>query len=82
MSKISVLGKDVTVFTKKNDDYISITDNAKYRSKDTPADIVKNRLRSRSTIELLWLWEKLNNPDFKLVEFDQFKNEAGTNYFI
>ncbi|MDP8240621.1 MAG: KilA-N domain-containing protein [Candidatus Hatepunaea meridiana] len=82
MSKISVKGKEVTVFVKKNEDYISLTDIARYRSKDTPADIVKNWMRNRSTIELLGLWEKLNNPDFKLVEFDQFRNEAGANYFI
>ena len=39
-------------------------------------------MRSKSTIEFLGLWEKLNNPDFKLVDFDQFKNEAGANYFV
>lgn len=82
MSKISVHGKEVVVFTVQQKDYISLTDIAKYRSKETPADIVKNWLRSRSTIELLGLWEKLYNPDFKLVEFDQFKNEAGANYFV
>jgi hypothetical protein len=54
------------------DDYISLTDIAKFRSPDTPADVIKNWLRSRSTIDLLGLWEKLNNPDFKLVEFDQY----------
>lgn len=47
-----------------------------------PADVVKNWMRSRSTIEFLGLWEQLNNPDFKLVEFDGFKNEAGSNYFV
>jgi hypothetical protein len=39
-------------------------------------------MRSRSTIEFLGLWEKLNNPGFKLVEFDQFRSEAGANYFV
>ena len=82
MSKLSIQGKDVTLVTVNKKDYISITDIAKYRSSETPADIVKNWLRSRSTIELLGLWEKLYNPDFKLVEFDQFKNEAGANYFV
>jgi len=47
-----------------------------------PADVVKNWLRNRSTIEFLGLWEKLNNPQFKLVEFDQFRNDAGSNYFV
>ena len=82
MSKILVHGKDVVVFTVEDKDYISLTDIAKYRNSESPADIVKNWLRSRSTIELLGLWEKLHNPDFKLVEFDQFKNEAGANYFV
>lgn len=59
-----------------------MTDIARYRNPDAPADIVKNWLRSRSTIEFLGLWEKLNNPDFKLVEFDQFRNEAGSNHFV
>ena len=82
MGKISVHGKEIVIFTAKQRDYISLTDIAKYRNNETPADIVKNWLRSRSTIELLGLWEKLYNPDFKLVEFDQFKNEAGANYFV
>ncbi len=82
MSKMSVQGKDVVVFTVEHKDYISLTDIAKYRNSETPADIVKNWLRSRSTIELLGLWEKLHNPDFKLVEFDQFKNQSGANYFV
>ncbi|MGH4119345.1 KilA-N domain-containing protein [Clostridium sp.] len=64
------------------DDYISLTDIAKYKNIDSPADIVKNWLRNRSTIKFLGLWEQMNNPDFKLVEFDQFKNEAGANVFV
>ena len=82
MSKISIKGTDITVFKVNKEDYISLTDIAKYRSAEAPADIVKNWLRSRSTIELLGLWEKLHNPYFKLVEFDQFKYEAGANSFV
>ncbi len=62
-------------------DYISITDIAKYRSSE-PADVVKNWMRSRETLEFLGLWEQLNNPSFKLVEFDRFRNEAGRNAFV
>lgn len=68
---ISAIGKE---------DYISLTDIARYRS-DEPKDVVKNWLRSKSTIEFLGLWEKMNNPNFKGVEFDSFKNEAGSNVF-
>ena len=82
MIKLDVKGKQISIIKNKQLDYISITDIAKYRNKDTPADIVKNWMRSRSTIDFLGLWEKLNNRNFKLVEFDQFKNEAGNNYFV
>ena len=79
--RLEVQGKEITIISKEQQDYISLTDIAKYRS-DAPADIVKNWLRTRSTIEFLGLWERLNNPEFKLVEFDQFKNEAGANHFV
>ena len=82
MSKISVQGKEITVLNKNQEDYISLTDIAKYKNKDAPVDIVKNWMRTKSTIELLGLWEKLNNPYFKQVEFDLFKNEAGANSFV
>jgi KilA-N domain len=79
---IKVQGTQISLVLRNQKDYISLTDIAKHRNPDTPADIVKNWLRSRSTIEFLGLWEQLNNPDFKLVEFDQFKNEAGANHFV
>ena len=82
MSKIDVQGKEITILSINKEDYISITDIAKHRNPDAPADIVKNWLRTKSTIEFLGLWEHLNNSDFKLVEFDQFKNEAGSNHFV
>ena len=58
-----------------------MTDIARYKNPDAPADVVKNWLRRKDTIEFIGLWERLNNPDFNVVEFDQFKNEAGHNYF-
>jgi len=79
---IAVRGVDVTFTQTHKEDYISITDIAKYKNPDAPADIIKNWLRSKNTIELLGLWERLNNPIFKLVEFDQFRNEAGYNHFV
>lgn len=80
--KIDVQGKEITIISRERQDYISLTDIAKYRNSDAPADIVKNWIRSRSTIEFLGLWEQLNNADFKLVEFDQFRNAAGANDFV
>jgi len=82
MAKIDVQGHAVTILSVEREDFISLTDIAKHRNPDAPADIVKNWLRTRSTIEFLGLWEHLNNPDFKLVEFDQFRNEAGANHFV
>ena len=80
--KINIKGTEVSLYSKQDSDYISITDIAKYKNPEAPADIIKNWLRNKNTIELLGLWEKLNNPVFKLVEFDQFKNEAGYNHFV
>lgn len=81
-NKIAVKGIEVSFTTNKQEDFICLTDIAKYKNPEAPADIIKNWLRNKNTIELLGLWEKLNNPDFKLVEFDQFKNEAGYNHFV
>ncbi len=81
-SQITVQGTEIAILNIEQKDYISLTGIAKYRNNDAPADVVKNWLRNRSTIEFLGLWEKLNNPTFKLVEFDQFRNEAGSNYFV
>ena len=75
-------GLQIAVHTSTNQaDYISLTDIAKYKS-DAPADVVKNWMRSRETIEFLGVWEQLNNSDFKLVEFDQFRMAAGRNAFV
>jgi len=80
---INAKGMEIAVISIGNDDdYISLTDIAKYKNSEFPADVVKNWLRSRSTIEFLGLWEQLNNPNFKLVEFDQFKNQSGANSFV
>ena len=83
-SVIHADGVDIAVMTTvgNEDDYISLTDMARHRNPEFPADVVKNWLRLRSTVEFLGLWEQLNNPDFKLVEFDQFKNDAGSNAFV
>lgn len=78
--KIDVKGILVSVKKDNQSDYISLTDIAKYKS-DSPNDVIKNWLRSKDTIEFLGLWEKINNSDFKPVEFDGFRNGAGRNAF-
>jgi len=84
MSKttIAVQGVTVTVLNRNKQDYISLTDIARYRNPQEPFAIINNWMRSRSTIEFLGLWEKLCNPDFKPLEFERFRNEAGSNYFV
>ncbi|MCY4781537.1 KilA-N domain-containing protein [Sphingobacterium sp. UT-1RO-CII-1] len=64
-----------------NKDYISLTDIAKYRNQLEPFSVINNWLRTRSTIEYLGLWEKLNNLVFKPIEFERFRTESGSNYF-
>lgn len=74
-------GFDISLFTEDlRNSYISLTDIAKYRS-DEPNDVIKNWLRNKDTIAFLGLWESLHNPDFKPIEFDGFRNEAGSNAF-
>lgn len=81
--KLNAKGHEISVIAYEDQqDYISLTDIAKQKNPNAPADIIKNWLRSRSTIEYLGLWESMNNSDFKLVEFDQFKNESGSNSFV
>jgi len=76
--EIVVLDKEIRI---NKDDYFSLTDIAKYKNPEAPAEVVKNWLRRKDTIEFIGLWEKLNNQNFNVVEFDQFKKEAGFNYF-
>ena len=81
-SKITVQNIEIAFFDKEIGDYISLTDIAKYRNSVEPFSIINNWMRSRSTIEFLGLWEKLYNPNFKPIEFERFRNEAGSNYFV
>lgn len=80
MAKIIVKDTSVTVISVNEKDYISLTDIAKYKS-DDPASVIGNWMRNRNTIEYLGIWESLYNPNFKLLEFDEFRKEAGLNAF-
>jgi len=82
ISKITVQNAEITFLNKEIGEYISLTDIAKYRNSLEPFSIINNWMRSRSTIEFLGLWEKLNNPYFKPIEFERFRSEAGSNYFV
>jgi len=72
---------EINVAKVGSEDYICLTDMARWRDSDRTNYIIQNWMRSRNTIEFVGLWEQLNNPDFKSIEFDAFMNEAGSNSF-
>ena len=78
-----IIVKDANIRTMNINgvDYICITDIAKQKNSAEPKDVVKNWMRQKNTLEYLGLWEKLNNPNFKGVEFDPLLAEAGSNAF-
>ena len=82
MAKIKVKDIDLTIIKINNEDFICITDLARYKNAEHTDDVIKNWLRNRNTIELLGLWECLHNPNFKPVVFDGFRKEAGLNSFV
>lgn len=83
MAKIKVQETDITIVRVNNGDYISLTDMANAKeSGSRAADIIKNWLRNRYTLEFLGTWEIINNPNFKVVEFDHFKTQAGLPSFV
>jgi hypothetical protein len=80
MAKISVQDTNVTIIMFNDSDYISLTDIAKHKS-DDPTAVIGNWMRNRNTIEYLGIWESLYNPNFKPLEFEGFRREAGLNAF-
>jgi len=81
--KLSVQGKEISLINIGQEDYISLTDIANSKSGDSrAADIIKNWIRNRTTLEFLGTWEQLYNADFKVVEFDHFKMQAGLHSFV
>ena len=81
MSKINVLNNEVSIYTQQNEDYICITDIARYKDSERTDYIIQNWLRNRNTIEFLGIWEQLNNPKFNPIEFEGFRKQAGLNSF-
>jgi hypothetical protein len=79
---INVKGTEIVVLTENNkDEYISLTDIARYRDEERSDYILQNWLRTKSTIEFVGLWEQFNNTNFNSIEFDGIKNQAGSNSF-
>ena len=83
MAKITVQNTEITVLSHNDKDYISLTDMANGKqSESRAADIIKNWIRTRYTIEFLGTWEMIHNPNFKVVEFDHFRMQAGLPNFV
>ena len=83
MAKINVKNTEITIISIEEKDFISLTDMANAKeAQSRAADIIKNWIRNRYTLEFLGTWEQINNPDFKVVEFDHFKSKAGLPNFV
>ncbi len=83
MAKIIVQDTEITVLNYQEQDYISLTDMANGRQDESrAADVIKNWMRNRYTIEFLGTWEMIHNPNFKVVEFDHFRMQAGLPSFV
>ncbi len=83
MAKITVNNTQITIVSRNENDFISLTDMANAKeSESRAADIIKNWIRNRYTLEFIGTWEIIHNPDFKVVEFDHFKSRAGLPSFV
>jgi len=81
--KINAKGTEIAVISAgMDDDFISLTDIAKYKNTDYPSEVIQNWMRNRNTIEFLGLWEQIHNPDFNYLEFEVIDREAGRNAFV
>lgn len=80
MAKITVQNTNITIMNMDGEDYVSLTDLARHKS-DDPTAVIGNWMRNRNTIEFLGIWESLYNPNFKPLEFEGFRREAGLNAF-
>lgn len=79
-TKLTVKGVEIVTFNKNNNDYISLTDIARYKNSEAGL-VISHWLSTRFTVEFMGIWEQMHNPDFKVTEFSYFKNQSGSNGF-
>ena len=80
---IHAKGIDIGIYTKDfENEYISLTDIAKYRNDNDPRFVIQNWMRNRNTVEFLAVWEEFHNSDFNRVQFEAVRSEAGLNRFV
>ena len=80
--QVIIKGRAITFFSARDDDYISLTDMAKFKNREDPRYVIQNWMKTRASVEFLGLWESINNMQFNRVEFDTVKNESGSNAFV
>ena len=81
MKTLIVKKQAINIALVDNEEYISLTDIARYKNTENPKGVIQNWIRNRNTIEFLGIWELIHNPNFKGIEFEAFKKEAGLNSF-
>ena len=81
MKTLIVKKQAINMTLVDNEEYISLTDIARYKNRENPKGVIQNWIRNRNTIEFLGIWELIHNPNFKGIEFEAFKKEAGLNSF-
>ncbi len=80
--KIHIENLEIAGYTKKQNDFISLTDMARFKNVETTGLVISHWLSTRYTVEFMGLWEQINNPDFNVTEFSNIKNESGSNGFV
>ena len=80
--KITVQGTEIMLFEKAKENYISLTDMAKYKNAETTGLVISHWLSTRYTIRFMGIWEQMFNPNFNVTEFGNIKNESGDNSFV
>ena len=80
--KITIQGTEIMLFSQEKEEYISLTDMAKYKNAEIPAHVISHWLSTKYTIEFMGIWEKMNNPNFNLTEFREIKNASGGSFTL
>ena len=81
-NKITIKGTEIALFSKNEDDFISLTDIAKHKNKEATGLVISHWLSAKYTVEFMGFWEQMHNPDFNVTEFSNIRNEAGSNGYV
>ena len=79
---VNVQGTEIAILSHRQDDYISLTDMAKYKNAEATGLVISHWLSTRYTVEFVGAWERLHNPDFNVTEFSNIRNESGSNGYV